>query len=148
MISGLLYGYCKNKPTYTIPQQIKVSMSCILYLISCISYLLASPSSWRPYPLLLPPATCLPFPYVSTPRLCRISRDAAFHVQKVTVAAARALRRFMLSTASLPEVRDGGQLRVDRLSIVPAIVEPVYCFLCVLLTLKHDIYVTCRGSSH
>ena len=70
------------------------------------------------------------------------------HVQEVAVPAARTLRGLVLTAARFPEICDGGEFGVDRLSVVPAVVESVDCFLRVLLTLKHDIYVTCRGSSH
>ena len=66
-------------------------------------------------------------------------------VQEVAVSAARTLARLVLSATRLPEVRYGGEFGVDRLAVVPAVVEAVNGFLGVLLVLKHYIYVTWHG---
>ena len=46
------------------------------------------------------------------------------------------LPHLVLPAARLPEVRDGGELGVDRLPIEPAVVEVLHRVLCYLLILE------------
>ena len=48
---------------------------------------------------------------------------------------------FSLTTARLPEVRDGAELSVDWPPSEPAVVQVFYCLLSVLLTPELDVNV-------
>ena len=106
-----------------------------------------SSPSWRPVSSLSS-SNVSPLPVRVNPQAVSHLARRCLHVQEVAVTTARTLRCLVLTTARFPEICDGRQLCVDGLAVVPAVVQTVNCLLSVLFTLKHDIYVTCRGICH
>lgn len=62
-----------------------------------------------------------------------------FQVHEVAKSTTCAFSHFILSTARLPEVCDGGKLCSDWLAIKPAIVEGLDSFLSIFLKSELDI---------
>ena len=61
--------------------------------------------------------------------------------QKCCSVSVQSKLPFSLTTARLPEVRDGAELSVDWPPSEPAVVQVFYCLLSVLLTPELDVNV-------
>ena len=62
-------------------------------------------------------------------------------MHEVAEAASSAFAHFVLTTAGLAEVGDGGQLGVNRQAVVPTIVEIRHRFSSVLFLAEFDVNV-------